>query len=451
MNSNTPKVPFSLERIIKGMPEHAYVFSDEGKLLTWNKNIETLTEYSSDELLNTFVSDFICKDDKDRVAGKFLELIAEGKDKERIIEYCLQTKYGKSIPCLAMRSVVVVNNTKYMVGILIDISKLKNNKDKLDTYITEITHVKNQLQDHFRKIEKLQQSEIELKARLHFNTEAFNSKVINNMPGIFYAYEKVGDKFFLKKWNKNYVIDLGYLEEELLNKEAHEFFTKKEYEKVKIGVTKVFTNGKAQVEYYTLHKSGKQIPYFYEAYPFEDKGRQYFIGIGLDISERYAFEKKQKWQEREKRKAKKTLDANKRELVATALDVSRTSKTIEYALEKIDYILLNHNEESEICNSLVNVKNDLNLQIKGQENWEIFKLRFTDVHKNFFNDLKTKHPKLTKSELKFCAYLHISLTSSQISSVLSISHEGIKKTRYRIRKKLGLERKDSLEDYITNI
>jgi len=173
-----------------------------------------------------------------------------------------------------------------VAGIIIDISKLKNNKEKLDNYIAELTQVKNQLQDHYRKIEELNQSEIELKDRLHFNTDAFNSKLINNLPGLFYAYEKVGEKFFLKKWNKNYTIDLGYPEEELLNKEAHQFFTKSEYEKVKVGVAKVFTTGKAQVEYYTLHKSGKQIPYFYEAFPFEDNARQYFIVIGLDIADR---------------------------------------------------------------------------------------------------------------------------------------------------------------------
>lgn len=430
------------------MPEYAYVVSNEGRVLTWNKNVETLSEYSGDELSNIFITELICKKDKDRVAGKFIELIAEAEDKERIIEYCIQTKSGKIIPCLAMRSVVVVDSIKYMVGILIVISKLKNNKEKLDTDIAEIIHVKNQLQDYYRKIEKLNQSEIELKDRLHFNTEAFNSKLINNLPGLFYAYEKVGEKFFLKKWNKNYTIDLGYSDEELLNKEAHQFFTKKEYEKVRVGVAEVFTTGKAQVEYYTLHKSGKQIPYFYEAYPFEDKGRQYFIGIGLDISDRYALEQKQKRQEREKRKAKKILDANKRELVATALQISKTSKIIESTLKHINQLLKDHSD-TDVCNDLVTIKKDLELQSSEQDNWEIFKLQFTEVHKDFFNKLKAKHPALTKTELKFCAYLRIHLSSSQISSVLNVTNEGIKKTRYRIRKKLGLSPKDSLEDYIS--
>lgn len=55
-------------------------------------------------------------------------------------------------------------------------------------------------------------------------------------------------------------------------------------------------------------------------------------------------------------------------------------------------------------------------------------MRFTVVHKDFFDKLRVIHPTLSKSELKFCAYLKIHLDSSQIASVLSITNEGIKKS-----------------------
>ncbi len=444
-----PEVPFSLDKIVKGMPECAYVFSKEGKLLTWNKNVEILSEYSADELKNIFVSELIYKDDKERVVKKFMEMLAEGDDKERLIEYRVQIKSGKIIQVIAMRSLLVVDGNKYMVGILIDISKIKNNKEKLNTHIAEINHVKTQLQDYYHNIEKLNQAKIQLKDRLFFNAKEFSNKLINSLPGIFYVYEKVSGKFFLKRWNKNLESNLGYSEEELLNMQPNQFFTKEDYIKVGQAIMQIFTTGVAQVKAPIIHKDGRKIPYFYQAYIFEDKGKKYFMGVGMDMSVQDALERKHQRQEREKRKAQKILDENKRELVATALDISRTNKTIEYSIERIDNILLNYTEsETDICSSLIHVKNDLKLQIKGQDNWEIFKLRFTEVHKDFFGRLKINYPTLTKSELKFCAYLRINLNSSQISSVLNISNEGIKKTRYRIRKKLNLMRKSSLEDYI---
>ena len=444
----TSNIPFSLEKMIKGMPEHAYVFSNEGRLLAWNINLETISEYSEDELSNKFLAEFVCKDDTNRIAGKFMNLIAKGYDKEQIIEFCLQTKFGKKIPCLVIRSVLVVNGVKYVVGIFLNLSKIKDGEEEFETSVTELTHLKNQLQDHFCGIERLSQSEIQLKERLHFNTDAFNSRLINNMPGIFYAFEKEGEKFFLKKWNKNFTNDLGYSDEELLNIEVRQLFTKKEFEKVIVGITEVFVRGRAQVEYNILHKSGKQIPYSFEAFPFEDKGRKYFIGIGLDISERYALEEKQKREEIEKIKAEEILDANKRELITTALEVSKTSGLIKYTLKQIDE-LLEKNSDSKISKDLKNIKNNLKYRSIEQDNWEVFKLRFREIHKDFFSDLKTKHPELTKSELKFCAYLRIHLSSSQIAAVLNVSKEGIKKTRYRIRKKINLSTKDLLEDYIS--
>jgi len=115
-------------------------------------------------------------------------------------------------------------------------------------------------------------------------------------------------------------------------------------------------------------------------------------------------------------------------LLATALQISKTSKIIESTLKHIDQLLKDHSE-TDVCNNLILIKKDLELQNTEQDNWEIFKLQFTEIHKDFFNKLKAKHPALTKTESKFCAYLRIHLSSSQISSVLNVTNEGIKKNQ----------------------
>ena len=448
ISNNIPKVPFSLERIIKGMPEHAYVFSDEGKMLTWNKNTEILMGYSGDELNNKFVSEFIYKDDKERVVKKFMEMLAEGDDKERFIEYHLITKSGKVIPVIAMRNLLFVNGNKYMVGILIDVRVLKTNKEKLKARITKMTLLKKQLQDHYHKIERLNQNAIELQEKLFVNTKEFNNILINKLPGIFYLCEKVGDKFYIKKWNDNFETKLGYSKGELLNMQPYQTFTnKKEYAKVEKAIRQIFVIGSAQVTAMFNTKNGQPIPYFFEAFLLENMGKTYFMGIGIDMSNQLALEKKHKQHEQEKIKTKKILDENKRELLATALHISKTGKTIESVRKRLN-ILLNQYSETRICDDINKIIKDLELQDTEQNNWEIFKHQFTNVHSVFFDKIKAKHPMLTKSELKFCAYLRIHLSSSQISFTLNVTHEAIKKTRYRLRKKLGLSSKDSLEDYI---
>ncbi|VAW28473.1 hypothetical protein MNBD_BACTEROID07-1289 [hydrothermal vent metagenome] len=88
-------------------------------------------------------------------------------------------------------------------------------------------------------------------------------------------------------------------------------------------------------------------------------------------------------------------------------------------------------------------------KLRGKtDNWEIFRQKFSSVYKDFFDKLEVAHPGLTKTELKFCAYLRIHMTSQQIASVMDISMEAIRKNRYRLRKKLELKTEDSLEEYI---
>ena len=88
-------------------------------------------------------------------------------------------------------------------------------------------------------------------------------------------------------------------------------------------------------------------------------------------------------------------------------------------------------------------------QVRGKtNNWEIFRHKFSGIHQDFFDKLREAHPDLTKTEQKFCAFIRIHMNSAQIASVLNVSKEAIRKNRYRIRKKFGLNTADSLEEYI---
>ena len=448
-DTSTLNVPHALEKMINAMPECAYMFSSDGKLLAWNKNVEVLSEFSGEELEFKFLTELIHKDDRDRIAEKFVELMAEGDDKERIIQYNIVTKSEKIIPCLALRSVVVVDGTTYMVGILSNISGIQNNKEDIAFKIAKINSLKKQLQEHYHNIERLNQNAIELKKNLFLNTKEFNNILIDKLSGIFFLCEIIDSKFYINRWNSNFETVLEYTPEELLNMQPHQIFTnKKEYEKVEKAIRQIFMTGSAQGEAIFNTKAGQSIPFLFEGYLLEDMGKSYFMVLGMDRSDQIAMEEKHKRQKVDNQKAKKLLETNERELVTTALQISKTSNIIESTLKNINMLLDKHSEV-EICNDLLKIKNKLKSQIIEQDNWEIFKLSFTKVHKVFFEKLKSKHPELSKSETKFCAYLRIHLSSYQISSALNVTNEAIKKTRYRIRKKMKLSPKDSLEDYIS--
>lgn len=83
-----------------------------------------------------------------------------------------------------------------------------------------------------------------------------------------------------------------------------------------------------------------------------------------------------------------------------------------------------------------------------KDEWALFRVQFEKVHPAFFQKLKQHCPDLTEGELRLCAYLSLGMESKQIARMLSLQPDSIKKSRYRLRQKLRLETKDSIEDFL---
>ncbi len=92
--------------------------------------------------------------------------------------------------------------------------------------------------------------------------------------------------------------------------------------------------------------------------------------------------------------------------------------------------------------------NKINIDINNERSWERFQNYFEDLHKGFDDKMRKIAPEISKGELRLAALLKMNLNSHEIASVLNISQEGIKKARYRLRKKLGLATTESLEDFL---
>lgn len=289
-------------------------------------------------------------------------------------------------------------------------------------------------------------------------TTLFIDKILNSLPGIFYLYEKSGDTFFLKRWNKNHVTLLGYSDDELLNKRPGDFFDEENVTIIEKGLTDIFSSkGSVQVKADILTKSNQKIPYLFEGYYFEDRGKLFFLGVGMDISmqskiqsDMMHYAELSRLQNIEKSKLNEQLQLKKRELVAYALEISKTRDVVSEALKNMSELQTKYGDNlllSEVDLLLHNMEkaNSSNLS------WETFMQQFTEIHRDFFTTLKEICPALTKSELKFCALLRIQMSSAQIASALNVTSEAIKKTRYRIRKKFELDSKASLEDYLLKI
>lgn len=138
------------------------------------------------------------------------------------------------------------------------------------------------------------------------------------------------------------------------------------------------------------------------------------------------------------------------ELAATAMNLVQKKEFLLKIREEINK-LKNTGARQVEASELKKVLKELTTDDKLDEEWEQFSRHFNHVHNNFLVVLKEKYPHLTAHDLKLCAYLRMNLSSKEIARLMSISIRGVEINRYRLRKKLPLESKESLFDFLLNL
>lgn len=87
-------------------------------------------------------------------------------------------------------------------------------------------------------------------------------------------------------------------------------------------------------------------------------------------------------------------------------------------------------------------------QILTKEDWNHFKHIFAEAHPNLLDCIHQEFAQLTPAELRMFMLLKINLSKQEIAKTLGISTESVRKTQYRLKKKLGLSNTQNLEHFI---
>ena len=121
-------------------------------------------------------------------------------------------------------------------------------------------------------------------------------------------------------------------------------------------------------------------------------------------------------------------------------------------LQQISDITRKYQEMGSIPAEYVKQVNDvIGDSLKNDDEWQRFKLHFDSVHPDFFVKLKEAGTGLTENDLRLCAYIRIGMRAKQIAEMLSVSPDSVNSNRYRLRKKLKIQKGDSLDDFIRKI
>ncbi len=150
----------------------------------------------------------------------------------------------------------------------------------------------------------------------------------------------------------------------------------------------------------------------------------------------------------EREKLSKELDFKNKELTTNVMYLLKKNEFISAISNKLKNTNQGQKDNDETV--INNVISELDKSIT-QDTWTEFEVRFQEVHVDFYNSLSRQFPDLTPNELRLCAFLRLNMTSKEISAITYQSSESLKTARYRLRKKLGLDRDENLIAYLTQL
>lgn len=97
------------------------------------------------------------------------------------------------------------------------------------------------------------------------------------------------------------------------------------------------------------------------------------------------------------------------------------------------------------------IQNDIRKNIEHDNDWHKFQENFDLVYENYLKRLSEQFPSLTVSDKKLCAYLKMDLSSKDIAPLLNMSYRSVEMSRYRLRKKMDLNRDVNLVEFLQKL
>lgn len=117
---------------------------------------------------------------------------------------------------------------------------------------------------------------------------------------------------------------------------------------------------------------------------------------------------------------------------------------IKRSIERLDKSNENHATHKNLIHAI-------EFDQKSDRNWEHFRQYFNQIHTDFEKKIRKLIPDLTNNEMRLLALLKMNLSLKEIAGILNIAHDSVHKATYRIRKKLQLDKEQTLQQFVMNL
>lgn len=193
--------------------------------------------------------------------------------------------------------------------------------------------------------------------------------------------------------------------------------------------------------FYLYNRHTKKLEQQAQAHQVKQKELQYLHQLEIDKSEKEIVKLQND-------KLESEVDFKNKELASATMHLVQRGKLLTKIKDDLTTIQRN-TKETQTITALRDLLFLLNGSEKNDEHWNQFSMHFDQVHSNYLSNLKNAYPQLTGTDLKLCAYLKMNLSSKEIAQLLCISVRGVEISRYRLRKKLNIDKDVNLYDFLS--
>lgn len=138
------------------------------------------------------------------------------------------------------------------------------------------------------------------------------------------------------------------------------------------------------------------------------------------------------------------LELRNRELTSKTMGIIKSGKFIGEIIDELQKLEVRKENNKKVESIIDRLKNNLK-----EDSWKEFEIRFAKVYKDFYTKLSDICPDLTPNERRLCAFLKLNMSTKEISAITYQSSKSIDVARYRLRKKMNLQREDNLISFLS--
>ena len=145
---------------------------------------------------------------------------------------------------------------------------------------------------------------------------------------------------------------------------------------------------------------------------------------------------------------RKEIEHKKKELASQTLHLVQKNTFIQELKENLENL---KNDPERFKIEFRRIVMLLKKENASDKDWEVFKSYFAEVHNDFDKTLKSLYSDISEKEIRLAAFLRMNLTTKEIAATLNVLPDSILKSKYRLKKKLGLTKEQDLNRYLSNL